>query len=97
MGGSKSKKKAPPKEDVPSKVLNWFEKSDEGDLPLEEATELIIEMIAKEYGIETPGPGMVKELFDMIDKNGDGKISKEEMELYFEEARKARQENDAQQ
>ena len=54
-------------------------------------------MIAKEYGIDTPGPGMVKELFDMIDKNGDGKISKEEMELYFEEARKARQENDAQQ
>ena len=54
-------------------------------------------MIAKEYGIDTPGPGMVKELFDMIDKNGDGKISKEEMELYFEETRKARQENDAQQ
>ena len=54
-------------------------------------------MITKEYGIDTPGPGMVKELFDMIDKNGDGKISKEEMELYFEEARKARQENDAQQ
>ena len=51
MGGSKSKKKAPPKEDVPSKVLDWFEKSDEGDLPLEEATDLIIEMISKEYGI----------------------------------------------
>ena len=41
---------------------------------------MITEMITLEYGIDTPGPGMVKELFDMIDKNGDGRISKEEME-----------------
>ena len=65
---------------MPSKVANWFDESDDGKLSQEEAAEMITEMITLEYGIDTPGPGMVKELFDMIDKNGDGRISKEEME-----------------
>ena len=48
---------------MPSEVADWFEANDDQDLTLEDATELIKDMIAQEYAIDTPGPHMVKELF----------------------------------
>ena len=48
---------------MPSEVVDWFEANDDQDLTLEDATELIKDMIAQEYGIDAPGPHMVKELF----------------------------------
>ena len=63
MGGSKKKKESKKVETMPSEVADWFEANDDQDLTLEDATELITEMIVKEYGIDTPGPHMVKELF----------------------------------
>ena len=63
LGGSKKKKESKKVETMPSEVADWFEANDDQDLTLEDASELIKEMIHQEYGIDTPGPHMVKELF----------------------------------
>ena len=46
------------KKDVPDKVAEWFEKSDEGKT-IDDCGELIVEWIREEYKISDPGIAMI--------------------------------------
>ena len=50
---------------------------------LAECADTLVEWIKVEYKISDPGLAMIEEVFEMIDKDGDGRITKEELDAFI--------------